>query len=90
MKNMNPELSETPNIIRIDPIALENEDVGYTWKSSIFADFDDFGWYELLTPGYELDELAVKKYENSKTRKMKNKSFELSETLNMIRIDPIA
>ena len=90
IKNKSFALSETLNMIRINPIALENEDVGYTWKSLIFMDFDDFGWYELLTPGYELDELTVKKYENSKTRKMKNKSFELSETLNMIRIDPTA
>ena len=46
-----------------------------------------FGWYELVTPGYELYELGIK---STKIRKIKNKSFELSETLNIIGIDRIA
>ena len=41
----------------------------FSSKSSIFMDFADFGWYELGTPGYELYELEIKKYENSKVRK---------------------
>ena len=56
---MSSELSETLTMIRIDPIALENDGMGYNSKSQIFMDFDDFGWYELVTPGYELYELET-------------------------------